>query len=289
MRSLVINDKGEIESASSWALRKALDASIGGLEFRDFVVRNLGYIAITEMSGSIRLQLRPKVVSAVAFGAAMYWLADCNAARIVIARHDDAAWHDEIFGDRDSAIARLIDLVASGQSQRKKDFLRRKRDLRKLPDNCPLKALLTRWSEVTGQYSKERMSRILREALSDKYFLVEGHPMAPQLVIREIGKGYPSLDPRWLSRAVGARVEDQPDYEYGRWVADAYRDALELNTPVLEDLDVLMDTPRLGRQRLTYRRIILPFELASGSTALLGSSVIDSGVDLRIEPVQKAL
>ena len=30
----------------------------------------------------------------------------------------------------------------------------------------------------------------------------------------------------WLSRTIGLRVEDQPDYAYGKWVAEAYRDVL---------------------------------------------------------------
>lgn len=288
MRSLLIDDKGEIQSASSFALRQSLDASIGGLEFRDFVVRNLGYIAITEMSGSIRLQLRPRVVSAVAFGAAMYWLADCKTDRIVVSRHDDSVWHDEIFGDRDSALSRVIDLVASGQNQRKKDFLRRRQCLKSLVPASPLRALLDRWSELTRTYDRERLAPVLTSAAQDRFLVVEGEPCQATMLIRDVGRGYPIVDNRWLVRAVGSRVQDLPDYDYGRWVADAYRDALEVNEPFLEEMDAIVDTTRHGRTRLRYRRIILPFDLDDGRVALLGSSELDHSIDLRVEVRKKA-
>ena len=89
------------------------------------------------------------------------------------------------------------------------------------------------------------------------------------------------LDDTWLSRSSGLRVEDQPDYYYGRWVAEAYRHTTHDRAPRLEDVDAIICTPRLGRSRVRYTRLIVPMQMPSGKPCLLGASLIDTGIDLR--------
>ncbi|RDJ94273.1 hypothetical protein B4Q13_15665, partial [Lacticaseibacillus rhamnosus] len=59
-------------------------------------------------------------------------------------------------------------------------------------------------------------------------------------IINDVGSGLTRLAEYWLSRARGLRVEDQPDYAYGKWVARLYQQALSCGEPLLEDVDALV-------------------------------------------------
>ena len=62
----------------------------------------------------------------------------------------------------------------------------------------------------------------------------------------------------------GLRVEDQPDYFYGKWVAEAYRMTKGDGTPRLEDVDAIINKPGAGRSRVRYTRLIVPMQLSLG-------------------------
>ena len=51
------------------SLAEALQASLSGDELSKYVVRNLGFVAASKSDGSVRLRLRPAVVSPTALSA----------------------------------------------------------------------------------------------------------------------------------------------------------------------------------------------------------------------------
>ena len=100
------------------------------------------------------------------------------------------------------------------------------------------------------------------------------------IFFREVGWGYPWVDKRWVPRARGLRMQDQPDYLLGNWIAEAYRDAAAAGVPRLDDIDAITATTRLGRLRIRYSRLIVPVETRWGDRCLLGACH-DPGIDLR--------
>ena len=120
--------------------------------------------------------------------------------------------------------------------------------------------------------------------------LVEATRGSPDLLIKDIGSGLTrAARTLALPRHRAFSVEDQPDYAYGKWVARLYQQALLRGEPLLEDVDAVVMWPNQPRQSYRYRRLVLPFKRRDGSTALLGTTLHDPAIDLRIKRNQELL
>jgi len=104
------------------------------------------------------------------------------------------------------------------------------------------------------------------------------------MLVKEIGTGFDNHAIQWLSRIRGLRVEDQPDYAYGQWIASMYRKASAKTTPTLEDVDAVIRWPHQPRVSYRYQRLMVPFDAGgSDSTLVLGATVLETAIDLRIK------
>jgi len=283
MRSVIFDDKGELWDARSRRLALDLHASIGGEEFVDYTVRNLGFVAAKEMGASLRISLRPAVVSPIAFSALLYWLYDRPADRVLVS-FCDREWTHEMMRSREEAVRKLMARVDFGEGARDGDFLQESLPLDSLSRSSPLREVLDMWRASDGKFDRERLTPLLERALSGRFVLVQAIADSPSLVIKDIGSGLRRPAQHWLARSIGNRVEDQPDYAYGKWVAGTYRDVLNRREPDLGDVDAVINFPQEARQSFRYRRLLLPFVADGGSEIILCTSLVDPDINLRIKP-----
>ena len=129
--------------------RMISDASIEGEELTDYAIRNLGFVAAKDLNGSLRISLRPSVVSPIAFSALMYWLHDRSADRVLISYCDRESTH-EMTRSRDEAVRKLMSRVDFGQGARDGDFLQEDLPLDGLPQTSPLWDVLEAWRASGG-------------------------------------------------------------------------------------------------------------------------------------------
>ena len=283
MKTFLFDDQGEIWDAASHKLASTLSASVGGSELTNYVVRNLGYVGVSENNGSVRVRLRPAAVSPIAFSALCYYLMDRKPERIVLSRFD-RDWSHEFIGADVNVLRRLVDAVPVDQADRVGDFVSRTKSIEGIAPSNPLSALVKLWKETGKPLRYESIARLLEQGMAGRYVLVQTGETSSDVFLRAVGPGFLSYDDSWRSQAKGLRVEDQPDYYYGRWVAQAYRDTTSGGgEPRLEDVDAIVTTPRIGRSRVRYTRLIVPIEAASGAECLLGASLIDSDINLRVK------
>lgn len=283
MRSVLFDDRGEVWDAQSRRLADDLQASISGEELLNYAIRNLGFIAVKEMNGSVRISLRPTVVSPIAFSAILYWLHDRAADRVLISFFD-REWSHEMLRSSADAVRRLMARVDFRQGARDGDFLQQSLSLESLTQSSPLKGVLDMWSTSGGKYDRERLAPLLERALNGRFVLVEASPDRPSLVIKDVGGGLSKPAEYWLARSIGNRVEDQPDYDYGKWIADFYRQVITTGEPSLGDVDAVINWPQQSRKSFRYRRLVVPFNGEGNSTMLLGASLVDPGINLRVKP-----
>lgn len=283
MQTLLFDDKGELWDAKSRALAEALQASLSCDDLLKYVVKNLGFIAATDGDGSLRLRLRPAVVSQTALSALLYWLHDRVVDRVLIS-FLDGEWSHELVRSREEAVNRLLARVKVSLEDRRGDFLNLPRPLQDLQSSNPLRGLLDAWADCNGTYDSERMRPVIQKAVNGRFVLVEASPRSSNLFIKDVGGGLGNFGKYWLSRSIGLRVEDQPDYAYGKWVAGPYRQVLSTGEPSLEDVDAVITWPQQPRTSYRYRRLVVPFKGESDSTLLLGVTLVDPNIDLRIKP-----
>jgi hypothetical protein len=283
MRSVIIDDRGEVWDARGRGLARDLHASIGGEELVEYTIRNLGFVAVKEMGGSLRISLRPAVVSPIAFSALLYWLHDRVVDRVLVSFLDQE-WSHEMLRSRQDAVRKLMARIDFGQGTREGDFLQTELPLESLPASSPLRSVLDIWEASDGQFDRERLAPLLERALNGRFVMVEASPEKPSLVIKDVGSGLTKPAEYWLARSIGNRVEDQPDYDYGKWVAGHYRKVVAAGEPSLSDVDAVINWPQHSRQSFRYRRLVVPFKDADRSTMLLCASLTDPGINLRVKP-----
>ena len=112
--------------------------------------------------------------------------------------------------------------------------------------------------------------------------MVKPEAGAGKLVFHSFGTDLFADYDTWRTCAVGAPMEEMPDRSYGRLVAPSYYETLAENAPRVEEVDAIIRWPRNGRSRLRYKRLIVPLKHQDGSPLLVGGSVLDHRVDLRI-------
>ena len=100
-------------------------------------------------------------------------------------------------------------------------------------------------------------AQMLPAPLSDRYLLLMEDDNR-ELRVCDFGSALMSRSPQWQRRARGRRIDDLPDWNYGQWVADAYREAGRSGQPLLEEVAAVIDWPELGTLSHAYWRLIVP-------------------------------
>jgi hypothetical protein len=269
----LIDDRGKLWDPHSLVLRAQLHASVGTQELRDFAVLNLGFIALAIGKASFHIQLRPALAQPAALGA-LYLALHKHAPERIVVRWYNGVWQDEIIGWHSEGWRRLTHLFESPEDPGP-GFSRRRIAPELLPRENPLRDVLADTSRLTRILANP--ARMLPASLSDRYLLLIENDDR-DLRVCDFGSALMSRSPQWQSRARGRRIDDLPDWHYGQWVANAYREAGRSGQPVLEEVTAMIDWPRLGTLSHAYWRLIVTETDRGGRARLLGVTLDDARV-----------
>ena len=172
----------------------------------------------------MRIRLRPAVASPTALSAVLYWLYDQTIERVLIS-FLDKEWTHALVRTVDEAVKALLARVKFNASDREGDFLLQPKPLHDLPDTSPLHAVLAAWSEWAGGSTASGCCRCWTGLSTAASCCSRTWPTL-HVHVKDVGQGFGESASFWLTRTKGLRVEDQPDYAYGKWVAEAYRQVL---------------------------------------------------------------
>lgn len=141
------------------------------------------------------------------------------------------------------------------------------------------------WRDRSGQLDIAAAREVLNNKIDAKYSVIARDSENGALRFQEFGPGLVIYSGRGnMSVCLGKAVQDQPDYHYGRWIAEGYRDAILANEPMITDMDVIVTDPlNDDKRRLQYRRLTLPVRVGGNTTALLSAVCVDPRIDLSFE------
>ena len=273
MSLLLIDDRGELWDQNSPALRSRLRASVAGEELRQFAVLNLGFIGLAISRSGIRVQLRPSLATQAALGSLYLCLHRHAPERIVLSWYD-GRWRHEIVGWHHDGWRRITFLL-QGPAHRAHGFSRARIAPDQLANANPLRQVFEdarRLSSFVGN-----PAQVLPASLSERYILLLEDENR-ELRVCDFGNALMSRSPEWQSQAHGRRIDDLPDWNYGRWIADAYREAAHRGQPLLEEVAAMIDWPQLGTLSHAYWRLIVPGVAAGGRRRLLGITLDNASV-----------
>ena len=87
--------------------------------------------------------------------------------------------------------------------------------------------------------------------LQGRFLIVERFGREDTLLIRAIGSGYRAFDTNWSTKSAGMPLDEQPDVDYGTWLAKGYLGVLAGMQARAEEVDAIIYRPRYGRRRFT--------------------------------------
>jgi hypothetical protein len=276
MQTIVLDDHGRTWDARSSALRSSLHCSLPDFDFLTYLVENLGYVAVTKIApNAARIRFQPETVSQTSIAAALYHLVDMGIERTIISHPDQFV--EKLLPSLAQTIAYIAEQIAASHQQPSSAFTSRELPLETLANTDEaLSSLFAQWIDSKQAYDSATLADVLPESLRARFMLVE--PVNDRLTITDVGSGFDFFDETWRRNARGLPMEEQPDYDYGRWVQGIYRRVLETRLPRLDEVDATIRRPhRNDSIHRRYRRLILPFTCkGNGRACLLGASVVDS-------------
>lgn len=281
MAQLLIDDQGEIWDGHSRRLREAFDSPYSGGEFSDYAIANMGFVALNVFGSSAQVRLRPSFVGDKTHLALKQWLDKCNYERVVLSWLDET-WSSELLRSKDRTIQRVEDMIAESRNAATTSFIARSVVPDELPLHSPVRQILEDWRSLQLPSGQAGLMQLLELAFGDRYIILKPDTELGLLRYDKVGDGLFSNYETWRNCAIGAPVEETPDRAMGRWAAFGYRNVLNSHRPRLEDVDAIVQWPHAGRGRLRYRRMIVPVPDQGGSLSLIGASLRDNAIDLRV-------
>jgi hypothetical protein len=218
--------------------------------------------------------MRFETAAPASVAAAIYLLADMGLERIVVSQ-SDGSFIDRLFSSVSQAVAYIDQRVTGPHWQETASVQSRQLPIETLA-SCkgPLGTLLSLWTCSDRTADLTRLKETLCPTAGVRFMALE--PVDGRLTIVDLGSGFDSYSKTWQENALGMPVEEQPDYEYGRWVQTMYGEVLETHQPRLDDIDATIRRPHLNdKVRVCYQRLILPFRYGRhGTTRLIGASLV---------------
>src|ERR1700746_2503703 len=191
-----------------------------------FAVKNLGFIKFQIIDNSIiEIDLHPPHVKLPALLAVQQQVIS-SRVKLFRIRYFDTSWQSEITASTEQAVSRLSELCtpafAPPVSQK---FVVEPLDYSTLlsNDSSPLRLMAQKWRTSFGHFDPSVISFAIDHQLLSRMMIFGVTPNESDPVFRFIGDGFQWLEDDYQFYGVGERVENQPDKDYGGWVAEFYK------------------------------------------------------------------
>ena len=248
-----------------------------------FAVKNLGFVKFQVLDQSvIEIELHPHNVELPALLAVQTQLLT-STVRLFRIRYFTTSWQSEILSAPDLAVSRLSELCAPKFVPAAKDrFLVEPQDYSKLYDGAegPLHLLAQKWRMSFGHFDPSVISFAIKQQLLSRMTIAGVKPPGSDPIFRFIGDGHANwLDSDYHLHAIGEKMENQPDKEYGRWVSQFYKSVASTGQPRYDYVTASIQRSP-GTFMTRYERLLLPWKTSSDEVLATLSSrgLRDDGV-----------
>lgn len=248
-----------------------------------FAVRNLGF-AQFEVLGDCFIQIRifPKRLDPNALDLVRSRILQhpTSLIRVIYLDAESKRWEEYLTSNPRQAVGRLNELSGAYRpcpsalpySAEPKDFSAVMAD-----ENHSAHALSLKWRSSLNQFDENVLTFMTRYGLDRTGMIISVDPQRPVPIFRFIGPGFSGYDQQFYFRALGEKVESQPDKEYGHWVAPFYTEVAMTWRPRFDSCTARVNDAK-GSRNFRYERLILPWSTGSGEVLLtLSSRYLDVG------------
>src|SRR6516225_4946554 len=123
-----------------------------------------------------------------------------------------------------------------------------------------------------GHFDPSVISFAIKNDLLSRLIIVGVKPPGAEPIFRFIGDGHVNwLDDNYHLHAIGKRVADQPDKNYGQWVAQFYKSVASTGQPRYDYVTAAIQRSP-GTFTTRYERLLLPWKTPSDEVLVTLSS-----------------
>ncbi|HTT79818.1 MAG TPA: hypothetical protein VMF86_09090, partial [Stellaceae bacterium] len=220
--AMLITPDGEWVLPGSSEFLEALGDPHPDYDAEAYAVKNLGFIKLTTIERTIvEIELHPRNVALPALLAVQQQLLSAQL-RLFRLKFFDHGWRSEISSSRDHTIERLSELcVPEFTPFLSERYVAEQRNLGEVFDNEDnfFRPLAQKWRVSFGNFDSTIVALALRTNLLPRLAVIGVNARQPEPVFRFIGQGHEWVGQNYHFLGVGQKVADQPDKEYGQWVA----------------------------------------------------------------------
>lgn len=246
-----------------------------------FAIKNLGFVKFQSLGNSvIEIELHPRNVELPALLAVQQQLL-LSSVRLFRIKHYDELWHSEITISAERAITRLSELCARDTapppSERFSVELRNYSDLLS-NDTSPLRPLAQKWRMSFGLFDPTVISFAISHQLLTGLMVVGVDPREGDPIFRFIGDAHNWLGRSYHVAAIGEKVENQPDKEFGGWVSEFYKSVASSNHPRYDMVTASVQyQEESGKPRrvVRYERLLLPWKTPTDEIFVTLSKLVE--------------
>lgn len=259
--SILIDDEGEPWSAGSSELARRLGHREPGDELARFAVAERGFVHIRPIDGGARVELRPGAFTTVTLAGTLQVLNDLGPRRIllVVGSGDDGVV--ELFTSLFDFVERAEHLGADPPIEPKVPRLSVPRGLHNLMTArfSAARPVVELWRKRKGELTEDVYRAMLHDHAFSRVLLARQLPQSSQLIVEYVGSGHQHLRPCEALRIIGRRIQDQPDRQYGEWIAQAYEEASRDRRLRVDSVRARVSTSAATLLRARYDRVLMPW------------------------------
>lgn len=272
---ILIDERGRRWSDRSWDLVRRLGRFDPSLELPAFAVRERGFIHIRPQESGARVALRAGGFGLETLAGALYELKERRFPRILLAMLVGEEWFYEMLGGAWEFAERAEHLLAGGPVAPRHPWLAAERDLAALglPDFAQVRPLVELWRSSRGRMPEELDRAPAVTGLLERMILARQPPHTSRLVFAHLGGGIECVWPGQNVLLLDRDIHEQPDREYGAWVACAYAENIAASRPCLQSIRATVRLSDTISAQGRYDRLTLPWRSPDGERFLMGISL----------------
>jgi hypothetical protein len=273
--TMLVTAEGEWMLEDSAEFRAALGDPEPDYDATAFAVKNLGFIKFQMLDNAIiEIELHPQNIALPALLAVQQQLL-ASKVKLFRIKYLDMSWRSEILCSAEVAVARLSELCSPRFAPVAKDkFLVEPQDYAKLFDSedGPLQLLAQKWRMSFGHFDPTVISFAVKQQLLSRMIIAGIRPNGGEPIFRFIGDGHANwLDRDYHVHAIGQKMRDQPDKDYGAWVSEFYKNVASTGQPRYDYVTAAIER-QPGRFVTRYERLLLPWKTPSDEILVTLSS-----------------
>jgi hypothetical protein len=258
---ILIDRKGRVWPDDSGDLARRIGCRSARDDVATFAVRERGFVHLRPREDGMHVALRERRFNLTAFAGLMLELGRSKPPRVLLRVLTDDAPKFQLFTDMHDLCAHLERLTQGQPLEVRVARLAERRNLRvlTLPTFAPARAIVDLWERARGELTDEVHHALHAGGLLPRTIIVRQSSHGSRLVTEHFGSGIMILKPCEALLAVGRDLQDQPDKDYGAWIAEAYAETLWRRRVRVESCRALVRTSAATTLRTRYDRVIMPW------------------------------